>query len=88
MDANIFILMLGLSTAAVNLFAYCFFGKLATESYSGMATSLFESNWQLLSLKMRKYVILMIGNAQRPLYYHGFQLAVLDLETFLKVKDF
>lgn len=29
----------------------------------------------------------MIENIQRPLYYHGFGLAILDLETFTRVND-
>lgn len=85
LDENVLILVLGLFTAAINLFAYCFFGKLTTDSYGGMAKSLFESNWQVLSLDLQKCYILMIGNAQKPLCYHGFRIAVLNLETFLKV---
>lgn len=27
----------------------------------------------------------MIGNAQRPIFYHGFGFIILDLETFAKV---
>lgn len=85
MDANFAIIFVGFLTSGANLFVYCFFGKLATDSYGEMATCLFESNWQVLPIDLRKYLILMIGNAQRPLYYHGFKIAVLNLETFLKV---
>lgn len=88
MDANFAIILAGFLTSGANLFVYCFFGKLATESYDEMATALFESNWQVLPINLRKYVILMIGNAQRPLYYHGFKIAVLNLETYLKVRTF
>lgn len=70
-----------------NLFVYCFFGKVATESYERMADSLYEANWQNLDVDLQKYFILMIGNAHRPLFYHGFNFAILDLETFSKVNN-
>lgn len=68
-----------------NLFVYCFFGKVATESFATMADSLYEANWQNLPIELQKYFILMIANANRPLYYHGFNIAILNLETFSKV---
>lgn len=71
--------------AVSNLFAYCFCGKMATDSYSNMAECLYESNWHKLELKYQKYIIIMIANAQKPIYYHGFGIAVLNLETFNKV---
>lgn len=69
-----------------NLFVYCFFGKLATESYANMPKCLFETNWPELPHELQRYFVLMISDAQRPLYYHGFGIAILNLETFLKVK--
>lgn len=67
------------------LFLYCFYGKIATESFENMADCLFEANWEILPIQLQKYVVIMIGNAQRPLYYHGFNIAFLNLETFTKV---
>lgn len=80
----IFVLML-VSINILNLFLYCFFGKMATDSFRDMANCLYRSNWQNLPIHLQKYIILMIGNAQRPLYYHGFGVVILDLETFTKV---
>lgn len=68
-----------------NLFLYCFFGKLATESFETMADCLYETNWLDLPVNLQKYFIVMIGNAQIPIHYHGFGVALLNLETFLKV---
>lgn len=51
-----------------------------------MADLLFESEWQCLPVNLQKYVIVMIADMQRPVYYHGFEVAILDLETFSKVK--
>lgn len=47
-----------------------------------MADCLYDTNWQKLPIRLQKYVVLMIGNAQKPLYYHGFGVALLNLETF------
>lgn len=69
-----------------NLFLYCFFGKLATESYAVIADHMYESNWRTLSVDLQKYFILMIGNGHRPVFYHGFGIAILNLETFAKVR--
>lgn len=71
--------------SASNLFLYCYFGKLATESQNSWC--LYETNWQNLPLDLQKYFILMIANVQKPLHYHGFKIAVLDLETFTNVRN-
>lgn len=69
----------------LNLFFYCYFAKLATESFLKMGDSLYESNWTELPFELQKYLIVMIGNMQLPMYYHGFGVAVLNLETFTSV---
>lgn len=70
-----------------NLFFFCYFGKLATESYRSMADALFDSNWSEVPVRLRKYYIIMIANTEKPIYYQGFGVAVLNLETFTKVKE-
>lgn len=75
-----------MSTALSNFFIYCYFGKLATKSFEDMPDLLYESNWQTFPIRLQKYIILMIGNMQRPLYYHGFGMVLLDLGTFSKVR--
>lgn len=67
------------------LFLFCFYGKLATESFLGICDSAYEANWLDLPTHLQKYFIIIIGNAQIPLYYHGFDIAVLNLETFMKM---
>lgn len=74
-------IMIGVST----LYLYCYFGKLATDSFMMMTDCLFESNWQNLSVHLQKYFILMIANAKRPFFYHGSKIATLNLETFTVV---
>lgn len=71
--------------SASNLFLYCYYGKLTTNSFVEMSHGLYESNWVELPVNLQKYYILMLANIQIPLYYHGFGVAVLNLETFTKV---
>lgn len=82
-DASMVILITMVSTSL--LFWYCYFGKIATDSFEAMADCLYESNWQSLPIELQKYFIIMIANAQRKLYYHGFGVVKLDLEAFTKV---
>lgn len=72
---------IGIST----LLFYCYFGKVATESFEMMPDCVFGMNWYEQPIDLQKYFILMIRNMQRPVYYHGFEVAKLNLETFVKV---
>lgn len=74
-------------TAAFNMFVHCFFGKLATDQFDQLPNYLFESDWPNLPLKLQKHHILMLANAQQPLYFDGFGVLILNLETFTKVSD-
>lgn len=69
-----------------NLFSYCYYGKIAMESFSKMPDCFYECNWQELPVNLQKYFILMIENMQKPIYYHGFGVFVFDLENFSSVK--
>lgn len=62
-----------------NLFIYCYLGKLSTESYAKMADCVYNI------IGLQKHYILMIANMQKPLYYHGFGVIYLELETFTRV---
>ena len=68
-----------------NLFFYCYFGKLATESYEMMADCIYDMDWYELPNGLQKYFILMIANMQKLIYYDGSGVAKLELGTFLKV---
>lgn len=69
------------------LFIYCYFGKIATNSFAKMSDFVYlKMKWHNLPIKLQKYVILMIGNMQQPIFYHGFYVAVVDLNTFIRVR--
>lgn len=87
MDFDILILVEAGLIALFNLFMYCYFGRVATESFENMADTLYESKWRELPNGLQKFFILMIACMQQPLYYHGFNVAYLNLQTFCKVKS-
>lgn len=68
------------------LFLYCFLGKFATDNFGGMSDCLYNADWYELTVGLQKYFIIMIRNTQKPLYYHGLGIVVLNLETFCKVR--
>lgn len=86
LDFDIVLTLMAVIVGITDLLLYCYFGKLATESHVRLADCIFESNWQDLPIDLRKYMILMIVNMQKPHHYHGFGIANLDLETFRKVR--
>lgn len=63
----------------------CYFGDLASESFTKMGDVAYDANWPDISISLQKFIILIIGDTQQPLYYHGFGIALLNLETFSKV---
>lgn len=87
-DYYLIILLAAILVSSSNLFIYCYFGRLATQSFEKMADYLFETNWSVRPVGLQKYFILMLQNMQRPIHYHGSGIAVLHLETFTSVKSF
>lgn len=68
-----------------NLFLYSFFGHLATNFYLNLSDDLFESKWHQFPLHLQKYLIIMMGNSQQLLHYHGLGVTNLNLNNYLKV---
>lgn len=67
------------------MYFYCYYGNRSTNDYEHIAHSLFESNWNERPVELQKFFKMMIANAQRPMFYHGFRIVRLNLETYLKV---
>lgn len=87
-DIGLGFLMIAAIVNTSGIFVYCYFGRIASDSYMEMSNCLYDSNWQKLSISSQKYILLMIQNTQLPLYYHGFNVFILSLETFAKVSYF
>lgn len=86
LGAEFLVIVICVISSGSNLFLYCYYGKFTTDSYLAFNQSVYESNWYLLPSKIQKSIVLLIGNAQRPLFYHGSHIVNLNLETFLKVR--
>lgn len=87
MDLSLAMVLLSASSATSNIFVYCFFGMLATCNFVQMSDCLYyNSNWYNFSIKLQKYLVIMIANMQEPIYYHGFEVAKLDLRTFIQAR--
>lgn len=83
---NLLIAISAVSTGISSLLINCYFGKMATESYVRMVDCVCNKiKWYELPIRLQKYFILMIENMQKPLYYHGFGVIYLKLETFTNV---
>ncbi|XP_031636677.1 odorant receptor 49a-like [Contarinia nasturtii] len=81
-NLNIGVLFVCVFVSSFNLFLYCYFGNRSTDECFSYANLLFESSWFELPVMLEKFITVMIANAQRPLFYHGFGVARLNLDTF------
>lgn len=87
MNASVVIILMSVCSTVSNVFVYCYFGMLSTESYMEMSDNLYyELNWSKLPIKLQKYLVVMILSMQKEIYYHGFEVARLDLRTFIQVR--
>lgn len=77
--------VIALITGLLNLLVYCYLAYQATDHYLSVGDLLYEAKWNKLPIKYQKQFILMIQNAQRPVYYHGFKLIKMVLGTFTQV---
>lgn len=87
-DFNVAFLVMVSLFKFLNLSVFCLYGKLATDSFEQMEDLLYESNWYELPVGLQKHVIIMIGNMQRPICYHGFGKINLDLDTLCNARHF
>lgn len=76
-----------ISLTLLNVFPYCFYGQMITECFAKMSDCLFDLKWQKFSPKFQKNIGVMLMYTQKPTYFHGFEVLVLNLNTFLGVSD-
>lgn len=84
---NVCMMIIAFASGILNLFVYCYLGKIATDNYGAFADCVYGCQWPILPVKLQRFIKLMIGNAQRRLYYDGFGVVVLDLGTFTSVSS-
>lgn len=84
-DITFFLMFAACAITLLNLFMYCYYGKVATDSLLAYSDSVYNSNWSQHPIGIRKAFIVIIAYAQRPQLFNGFGLVSLKLETFSKV---
>lgn len=86
-EPNLFLMAIVVTIALANLYIYCRLGKEATDYYLRYADEVYKLQWiDMPGEDLKRIVLMIIQNAQRPLNYHGFNCIYLNLETFTKVR--
>lgn len=86
-DSTIFSLLVSFACGISSLTVYCYCGSMSTGYFEDMAVYIYDSNWYEHPTNLQKYAMIMIQNMQIPLYYTGFDVAYLNLETFERVSE-
>lgn len=50
-----------------------------------MSDCVYHLEWYMMPPKRQKIVILMIAGLQKPVYYHGAGIVILELNMFVRV---
>lgn len=58
---------------------------MTTDRILNIENSLYDSNWYEIDVDIRKYIILIISRAQKPIFFTGFGIVYCSLEVFGKV---
>lgn len=61
---------------------------MVTDNCIMFADALFETQWRKIPNHLQKYFIIMIAEAQKPIYLEGYGIIGLSLETFTKVTTY
>lgn len=79
------LLLAGNASLMLILFFFCYYGKIATDSYAAYGDCVYNMDWIDYPNDLKRYMILIISDAQIPRRYHGFGMAYCNLQTFSKV---
>lgn len=79
---------MGIVYTTTALYLYCYCGQVSTDSYTSIADRLYNSEWVSAPIKLRRMYVLMIAHAQKRMYYRGYGVVDLNLETYLRVSIF
>lgn len=88
MDIRIFIVLLSMVVNAGNVFLCCFVGSATKEIFWRYGDISYGSVWYQFPIRLQKYVLLIIVDAQRPRVFSGLGIIELNLIAFGKVLFF
>lgn len=86
-DANIALVFICVINSLFTLFLYCYFGSLATDSFSRISDCVYDSRWYELPTELKIYPIMILGNSHLPLRFYGHKIISINLETYKKVRS-
>lgn len=66
----------------------CNSASLATDSVASIGETIYDSNWFNAPLEFRRFVLLIIQQSQKPIYFTGLKLFYCNLPMFLKVIEY
>lgn len=69
----------------VTLYVYCYAGSMMTVHFEELADVVYQSKWYEYDPQIRKCLVLLIANCQKPMVFNGFKLIYLTLNTFARV---
>lgn len=84
-DADVFLPVPSVITWFFVFFKLCDFGDKITYQLTAVSDLYFELSWYHLPVDLQKYFILMIMNAEKPVYLEGFVIQCTR-EVFKKVR--
>lgn len=85
LDLNIVVVVLSLQMSTGTVFLYCYAGSLTTSQFLRYGNISYESDWVEMPIELRKFIQILIADAQRPLIFRGLNLVDLNLAAFTKV---
>lgn len=86
LDVGLILALFAVKSGILTIFIYSYYGAHTTNNCLAFADIVYNSQWyDRLSLHLRKSLINVIFDAQRPLIFSGFGIVQLTLETFLAV---
>lgn len=85
LDLTVVVSILGLQMSTGTVLLYCYVGSLTTSQFLRFGDISYESDWIKMPIAMRRFILLLIADAQRPIIFKGLSLIDLNLMTFTTV---
>lgn len=74
-----------LGASVVWLYLICYFGDEVASHFRSISDSMYQSDWYLFSLEMKKSMIMVLAAAQKPVYICKFGQIHCTREIFKSV---
>lgn len=86
LDLNIVVVILGVQCNTGTVFLYCYVGSLTMNQFHRYGDISYEAQWIKMPIELRKFVQIVIADAQRLLKFTKLNLVDLNLTAFTTVR--